>query len=380
MNQTIQNVDQPPTHFQPPQWLWIAAIWFGIGLFDATQTVFSMRAEGMHHAWNRLFITLLVEWLPWALATPFVLRLGRRFPPTQLRPLSTWLRHLAACIAIDLAFSACSAALEKLTNPYAEPNPGKFLHLLSSKFYGGLLASVLLYATILMVSYVLDSRERLARQQTEAARLNEQLMKAQLSALRRQIEPHFLFNTLNSIAGLVREKRNDAAVTMIVELSDFMRRVLEDSNRQQVPLGEELEFTRKYLEIQKARFVERLQCTMNVPSELLPAQVPMLILQPIVENAIKHGIAKRAQGGAVRILASRSNGMLTLSVYNDGPSLPARNEVPSGIGISNMRTRLQSLYGDNFKLNMQNQGPAGVEVSVSVPFKDAPLQDVPIEE
>src|ERR1700733_735300 len=376
-----QTMDQPLTHSQPPQWFWIAAIWSGVGLFDATQTVFAMRAEGMHHAWRWLFLTLLVEWLPWALATPFVLRLGRRFPPTQLRPLSTWLRHFSACIAIDLAFSAWSATLEKLTNPYAGPRPEKFLHLLSGKFYGSLLSSFILYTTVLLVSYLLDSRERLARQQTEAARLNEQLMEAQLSALRRQIEPHFLFNTLNSIAGLVREKRNDAAVTMIVELSDFMRRVLEDSNRQEVPLGEELEFTRKYLEIQKVRFVERLQCTMNVPSELLPAQVPMLILQPIVENAIKHGIAKRVQGGALRILASRSNGMLTLSVYNDGPSLPATSErIHSGIGISNMRTRLQSLYGNNFKLDMQNHGSTGVEVSVSVPFNDAHVQNIPIKE
>jgi two-component system LytT family sensor kinase len=365
-----QAIDQPRTHSQPPQWLWIAAIWSGVGLFDATQTVFSMRAEGMHHAWRWLFLTLLIEWLPWALATPFVLRLGRRFPPTQLRPLSTWLRHFAACIAIDLAFSAWSATLEKLTNPYAEPHPMKFLNLLSGKFYGGLLSSFILYTTVLLVSYLLNSRERLARQQTEAARLNEQLVTAQLSSLRRQIEPHFLFNTLNSIAGLVREKRNDAAVTMIVGLSDFMRRVLDDSNRQQVPLSEELEFTQKYLEIQKVRFVERLQCTMNVPGELLPAQVPMLILQPIVENAIKHGIAKRDQGGAIRILASRSNGMLTLSVYNDGPSLSANGQTHSGIGISNMRTRLHSLYGDNFVFNMQNQSPGGVEVSVSVPFKE----------
>jgi two-component system LytT family sensor kinase len=373
-----QTMDQSRTRSQPPQWFWIAAIWSGFGLFDATQNVFAMRAEGMHHAWRWLFLTLFIEWLPWALATPFVLRLGRRFPPTQLRPLSTWLRHFSACIAIDLAFSAWSATLEKLTNPYGGHRPGNFLHLVLGKFYGGLLSSFILYTTILLVSYLLDSRERLARQQTEAARLNEQLMKAQLSALRRQIEPHFLFNTLNSIAGLVREKRNEAAVTMIVELSDFMRRVLEDSNRQEVPLGEELEFTRKYLEIQKVRFVERLQCTMNVPSELLPAQVPMLILQPIVENAIKHGIAKRVQGGALRILASRSNGMLTLSVYNDGPSLPAIGEkIPSGIGISNMRTRLQSLYGNNFILDMRNQGSTGVEVSVSVPFNDAHVQTYP---
>lgn len=365
-------MDQPGTHSQPSQWLWIATVWSSVGLFDATQNVFVMRAEGMHHFWGRLFVTLLISWLPWALATPLVLRLGRRYPPTQLRPLSNWIRHIAACVFIDFVFSAWSAALEVWLNPWAKvPGPEPFLQLLSMRFYNGLLACSCLYTSILIVGYLLESREQLARQQTEAARLNEQLVKAQLSALRRQIEPHFLFNTLNSIACLVREKRNDAAVTMIVELSDFMRRVLEDSNRQQVPLEEELEFTRKYLDIQKVRFVERLQCSVNVPGELLLAQVPALILQPMVENAIKHGIAKRAQGGAIRILASRLNGMLTLSVYNDGPSLPANGEkIPSGIGISNMQTRLRSLYGDNFELNMQNQGSTGVEVSISVPFKE----------
>jgi two-component system, LytTR family, sensor kinase len=365
-------MDTPHTRAQPPQWLWIASVWSAVGLFDATQSVFVMRAEGMHHNWVRLFLVLFIVWLPWALATPIILRLGRRYPPVQLKPLSTWVRHLAACIAIGFTFSAWSAALEKLLNPWAKvPDSGSFSHILSGTFYNGLFATFILYATVLLVGYMLDSRERLALEQTETARLNEQLSKAQLSALRRQIEPHFLFNTLNSIAGLVREKRNDAAVTMIVELSDFMRRVLEDSNRQQVPLGEELEFTRKYLEIQKVRFVERLQCSVNVPSELLLAQVPALILQPMVENAIKHGISKRAQGGAVRILASRSNGMLTLSVYNDGPNLPANEEeTRSGIGISNIRTRLQSLYGNAFQLHMQNQGPGGVEVSVSVPFKE----------
>jgi two-component system, LytTR family, sensor kinase len=365
-------MDPIRTRSQSQQWFWVAAIWFAVGLFDATQNVFVMRAEGMHHNWARLYLALSVAWLPWALATPLVLRLAHRYPPVQLRPLSTWLRHLAACTTIGFVFSAWTAALEKLLNPWAKvTGPEPFLHIVSQTFYNGILLGWLLYSAILLVSYMLDSRERLALQRSEAARLNEQLMKAQLSALRRQIEPHFLFNTLNSIAGLVREKRNDAAVTMIVGLSDFMRRVLEDSTRQQVPLAEELDFTQKYLEIQKVRFVERLQCTVTVPSELLLAQVPTLILQPMVENAIKHGIAKRAQGGAVRILASRSNGMLTLSVYNDGPSLPANGEkTHSGIGLSNMRTRLQSLYGDAFKLNMQNQGSTGVEVSVSVPFKE----------
>ncbi|MEI9977759.1 MAG: histidine kinase [Edaphobacter sp.] len=364
-------MDTARTRDQSLHWLWIAAIWSGVGLFDATQTTFVMRSEGMHHAWARLFFTQYIEWLPWALATPFILRLGRRYPPVRLRPLTTWIRHIATCLAIGIAFAAWSTVLERTLNPFAEPSgPGTFHNIFRNIFYNGLLSTFVLYATVLLVSYLLDSRQRLALQQTETARLNEQLVTAQLSALRRQIEPHFLFNTLNSIAGLVREKRNDAAVTMIAELSDFMRRVLEDSNRQQVPLAEELEFTRKYLDIQKVRFVERLQCTMNVPGELLPAQVPMLILQPIVENAIKHGISKRDQGGAIRILASRSGGMLTLSVYNDGPGLPANGQTRSGIGISNMRTRLHSLYGDNFTFNMHDQSPGGVEVSVSVPFKE----------
>ncbi|HEV2697850.1 MAG TPA: sensor histidine kinase, partial [Terriglobales bacterium] len=126
-----------------------------------------------------------------------------------------------------------------------------------------------------------------------------------------------------------------------------------------------------YLEIQKVRFAERLAVTVQVPVELLHTQVPSLILQPMVENAIEHGIAKRAQGGEIRVSAARSNGMLKLTVYNDGPSLVADCEsVRSGIGISNTRTRLQSLYGESFELSLQNHGRHGVEAAVSVPFRE----------
>jgi hypothetical protein len=365
-------MDAPRTRSEPPRWFWIAAIWSGVGLFDATQNIFVMRAEGMHHAWASLFATLLLSWLPWALATPLVLRLGRQNPVAQWRRFSTWGTHLSACAGIGMASAAWSASLEALLNPWAKsPGPDSFPHLWLDKLYNGLLSYLILYGTIFMVGYMLDSRERLALQQTEAARLNAELSKAQLNALRRQIEPHFLFNTLNAIAGLVRERKNDVAVGMIAGLSDFLRRVVEDSNRQQVPLGEELEFAQKYLDIQKMRFAERLQVTIDVSTELFPAQVPSLILQPMVENAVKHGIAKRVQGGTIRIAALRSNGRLTLSVYNDGPSLPAEWEkTRSGVGISNVRTRLQSLYAGEFELSIKNQDPGGVEVSVSVPFKE----------
>jgi signal transduction histidine kinase len=361
------------THSRPQSapWFWIALIWGSVGLFDATQTVFAMRAEGMHHAWIALWVTLLLCYLPWALVTPTILRLGRRYPPVRFKPASTWMVHALACGAINFGIAGWNAWLEAMLNPWAKAAPDPFRLLWFYKFYNGMLSSVFLYGVVIVVSYVLDSRERLARQQTETARLNEQLSKAQLDALRRQIEPHFLFNTLNAIAGLVREKRNDDAVDMIAGLSDFLRRVIEESGKQQVPLGDEMEFLQKYLDIQKVRFAERLQVRVEVAKELFHAQVPSLILQPMVENAIQHGIAKRAQGGLIRIAAVRSNGMLTLSVYNDGPQLPADwDESRSGIGISNARTRLQSLYGEACSLSLQNREPGGVEVSVSVPCKE----------
>ena len=351
------------------RWKWIASIWLTLGLFDATQTVFVMRSEGMHHAWAKLFFTDVVTWIPWTLATPLVLRLGRRFPPVKFRPLSTWLIHVVAALAVGLAFSAWMTCLEVLLNPYAMPSRGKFGSIWFDRFNNGLLATFLLYGTILIVNSALESRERLAQQQTETARLNERLSKAQLRALRQQIEPHFLFNTLNAVSGLVREGRNDAAVSMIAGLSDFLRKVLEESSRQQVPLSEEMEFTQTYLDIQKVRFADRLQLSVDVPLDLYPAQVPSLILQPMVENAVKHGIAQRAQGGSIRIAASRNNGTLTLSVSNDGPSLPPDWEAGRlGIGIANVRSRLQSLYGEAFTLSLRNRDAGGVEARVSMPL------------
>jgi hypothetical protein len=374
----VQPIPQPtPRQSESPRWYWITSIWLGIGLFDATQNVFVMRAEGMHHNWVQLFVTLLLSWVPWALATPLVLRLGSQYPPMRWGRLSVWGTHIVACAVIGLVSAAWTASLEEVLNPWAKvPAREPFFHFWVQKFLNGLLSYVILYATLLLVSYMLDSRERLAIQQTETARLSEQLSQAQLSALRRQIEPHFLFNALNAIAGLVREKRNEAAVSMIAGLSDFLRRVLEDSNRQEAPLGEEMEFLQKYLDIQKVRFADRLQLSVDVPRELFSAQVPTLILQPMVENAVKHGIAKRAQGGAIRITASRSNGMLTLRVYNDGPRLPENWErSQAGIGISNLRTRLQGLYGDRFQWSIRNETPDGVEASVSVPFVSKPVKE-----
>jgi len=366
----VTSTDRSSPRWTLPRWTWIAAIWLGIGLFSATQNVMVMRAEGMHHSWLKLFLALLLGQLVWALATPVIWRLSQYYPPANPRP-SNWVVHIVACTAIGWASAAWEAGLDWRLNPWADSAPPPFMSLWISKFVNSLLTSAILYISILAISYVFESKARIARQQTETARLNEQLSKAQLQALRRQIEPHFLFNALNSIAGLVREEKNEEAVSMIAGLSKFLRRTLDDSNRHEVALSEEMDFVRRYLEIQQVRFSDRLQLTVDVSDEVLAARVPSLILQPMVENAFKHGISRRAQGGAVRISACRCNGRLRLSVYNDGPNLPENwNDTSNGIGISNVRTRLQGLYGTAFDLDIRNSEPDGVEASLSLPYKE----------
>jgi two-component system LytT family sensor kinase len=353
-------------------WAWIALLWTGLGIFDATQNVFSMLHADMHHAWVKLFLVLTFNWLPWALATPLVVSLGRRFP-ISWSSAGTWLVHVSVIVAIDVVSAAWGSVLELLMQPWLPDfQAHEFMVTWPMKISGGLLPAFILYAIIVAVTYALDAKARAAEQQTDAARLNEQLSNAKLNALQRQIEPHFLFNTLNAIAGLVREHKGDAAVSMIVALSDFLRRVASSSDEPQARLGQEVEFLEKYLQIQEARFAGRLKLELQIPEALRNALVPSLMLQPLVENAVKHGIAKRAQGGTVRVAASlEALRWLCLSVYNDGPLLDDDGGLRQGIGLSNLRTRLGLLHGKDFAVRLQNYGITGVEVTVTLPYREA---------
>jgi two-component system, LytTR family, sensor kinase len=354
------------------RWLWIAALWAGLGILDATQNVFAMRHGGMHHSWIKLYVVLTFDWLPWFLVTPLVIALSRRYPPAWRSP-RTWMPHLGLIAAIDVAASAWASALEVAMQPWLPDfHTSDFLVTWPLKIAGGLVPALILYSAILAVTYLLDSTARAAAQKTDTARLNEQLSYAQLNALQRQIEPHFIFNALNSISGLVREQKNDAAVSMIVALADFLRRVAGSSHDPQAQLAQEVEFLEKYLQIQEARFAGRLKLDIQIPDDLRKARVPSLILQPLVENAIKHGVARRAQGGEVRVAASRSDGLLYLSVYNDGPLLDRDGcAVKDGIGLANLRTRLKLLYGNDCDLRLENYGITGVQVSLALPYREA---------
>ena len=362
---------EPQTLLRSTRWRWIAVIWCAGALFDASQNVLIMHKEGRHHSWLPLFLTELAVWVPWALATPFISRLALRYPLARGATIKTAAVHLATFITLTAVTEAWSALLQVLFNPWANRRPPEFFDTWSTSLLYQALTFLIVYALIVTATLVLDSRDRMSRQIAETARLNEELSRSQLAALRRQMEPHFMFNTLNAIAGLVRDHRNDAAVGMIVGLSEFLRRASEDSNRSQVTLAEEVEYLQRYLDIQKVRFGERLQVSVDIPAELLRAQVPNLLLQPLVENAIKHGIARRVAGGTVRVTGACHNGNLCLSVYNDVPQLPADWQVRhTGVGIGNLRTRLRILHGNQSEFQLRRVDAGGVEAVVTFPLQE----------
>jgi LytS/YehU family sensor histidine kinase len=278
--------------------------------------------------------------------------------------------HLGLMALISILTAAWSTLLEVMFDPWAQAQPaGSYITVSLTRLSYGLLTSLIVYAFIQAIAFALDSAEHTARQRIEAARLSEQLAQAQLNGLRQQMDPHFMFNTLNAISGLVRDQKNDAAVRMIIGLSDLLRRSAQDTDRPQVTLGEELEYLQSFLDIQLTRFAGRLQVALDVPPELYPVRVPNLILQPLVENAIKHGIAKRIQGGRIEVTGRQSEGLLHLRVYNDGPRPTGDWETAStGIGLANLRARLRILYGSQFELNLTSPESGGVAVAVSLPL------------
>lgn len=359
-------------HTRSTRWTWIAAIWCAGALFDASQTTLIMHAMGGRRSWLSPFVIVFVSWLPWVLATPCIVELARRRPIVHGALLKAATAHLAAFAVVSVVAEAWSAMLRVIFNPWRHNPPPIFASTWYTSLTDQILTFVIVYALILTVTYVVDSREKMERQMTETARLNEELSRAQLAALRSQMDPHFMFNTLNSVVGLVRDQRNDAAVGMIVGLSEFMRRASEDSHRAQVTLTEEVEYLQRYIDIQKVRFGDRLRVSLDIPAELGSARVPNLLLQPLVENAIKHGISKRVAGGEIRVAGARHDDTLRLTVYNDGPWVREDQDATSaGVGLGNLRTRLQILHGDRSELLLRPLDTGGVEVVVILPFLEA---------
>jgi LytS/YehU family sensor histidine kinase len=191
---------------------------------------------------------------------------------------------------------------------------------------------------------------------------------ARLEALRYQLNPHFLFNSLNAVSTLVTERRNEDATTMIARLADLLRATLDRPTGEMVTLGEEVDVVRRYLAIEQIRFGDRLRVDFEVDGDALPGRVPPLLLQPLVENAVRHAISLRAEGGRLSIRANRRNGRLRMIVEDDGPGM--KSEFTPGVGLANTRDRLRLTYGDDHALALEPALPSGLRVAIDVPYHE----------
>jgi two-component system LytT family sensor kinase len=360
-----------PGKARPLPWLAFAALWLGIGLIEACQTVFPMRAQGMHHAWMALFLMLVASWLPWTLVTPLVIELTRRFPVLRGTSIRGLLIHVGTLGILSVVSAGWYALFEFELNPWAVAQPsGSYVSLLLGKLSYDFLRSFVAYTLLVVIAEFLFSRERLASSQTEAAELRAELSEAKLASLRQQMDPHFIFNALNSVCGLVRDGQNEPAVEMLVAVSAYLRNAAEHPLRPLASLAEEVDLLRQYLDIQKCRFGERLRILIEVPAEFLPVTVPTLLLQPLAENAIKHGISARADGGSIRVTGQRVDGKLQLVVRNSAPQAVLTDSPPGlGIGLSNLQARLNLLYRAEQCLQMERVNGGDFEVRITLPLR-----------
>ncbi|HTF38826.1 MAG TPA: histidine kinase, partial [Blastocatellia bacterium] len=321
--------------------------------------------------WERIFTVELLYAYIWAALTPLILWLARRYPIERWN----WVRGLLVHLAASLFVGFGTRVLHDLLLYSLVGDSGWKLSvsklLLNVYFmtdYG-----VMLYWLILLISYSFNYQRRYREGEVRATRLEAQLAQAQLQALKMQLHPHFLFNTLHSISALVH-KNADAADKMIARLGDFLRLTLENSGAQEVSLGQELEFLKCYLEIERIRFEDRLTVQMNIEPQTLDARLPNLILQPIVENAIRHGISPRTTAGRIEIEARRLNGTLQVQVTDNGPGLSSDSSsgsiVKAGVGLANTQARLKQLYGDEHRLDLANAASGGLTVILEIPFRE----------
>ena len=346
-----------------------------LGLLYAGPIYFGMRSEGMEHAAWRVFSWGTLTWLAWAPLTPVIVWFARRYSLLDGALKRNLLVHLPVFLAMSVLHTAAATAIALSIDPFDSlgESPKAFWPRFLSRVPGSFASNLLIYGGVIGICYAFDYYRKYREREILATRLEAQLAQAQVDALRMQLHPHFLFNTLNSIAGLVRDNKNQAAVSMLVGLSDLLRHTLEHSSRQEVELREELNFIKLYLSIQKVRFSDRLRTEFDIDPATATALVPNLILQPLTENALRHGIAHSAEPGVIGISSTVHNGHLRLMVYDNGAGLRDGWQLKgsAGIGLANTAARLQQLYDDNHQFDIRNRDSGGVEVMIFMPFKNS---------
>jgi two-component system, LytTR family, sensor kinase len=355
------------------RWILILCAWTVVALLFAVRRIVVVKAQGSHASWVIVGALELVYWYVWAACTPLVIGLAKRFPLTGpkvvphitihtivsllMAPLAAVTEYFLSRGLLRAVFPATDPGVLRLLAPFA-------LGVLSMSFTG-----ILTYWLIVGLYQSIHFYQTALERQTIAAQLEAQLSHAELENLKSQLHPHFLFNSLHTI-GVLMQENVDAASHLLVCLGDLLRMALE-RRENEITLRSELEFVGKYLEIEQTRFHDRLKVHMDVPPDLLRVYVPSLALQPLVENAIKHGISVDSAAGRLEIGARLHNGRVSLSVRDDGPGPAAGSRLRFGVGLSNVQSRLKQLYGDESSLELSNADGRGCKAVIIIPLRSS---------
>ena len=351
------------------RWLRIAATaagWAFLGLVLSLEVYFNMRAEMSWADFAEVAIPQFGRAAMWACLAPFILMLRARMPLSSGHWVGGVLFHILFSFLVMATFYLGRIEAYSI---FFDPITGGFWHAASRSFYGHNMVDMAYYWAVIAFGYGGDLQRRFKNEEIRAAQLEGKLIEAELKALREQLKPHFLFNTLNTISVLVRDGKNEMAVTLLARLGSLLRMSLDGTHKNETTLRVEMDFLERYIEIQKARFPDRLTVAISIDEEALGVPVPWLILQPIVENAILHGVAPKSGPGRVDILGRVENGSLHLEVLDDGPGLPENRRVVEGTGLANTRERIAKLYGGAGRMTLSGRPTGGISVEIILPCR-----------
>jgi signal transduction histidine kinase len=361
----------------------VSAAWIVPAVFAVINRLAQAHLQDWGPATLRDLLFEFGDWLLYAFLTPGVFAISKRWPLTRPHLVRRVILHLLFSLLFCVAWATCGQVLRmflirifapEILQQATQHGLGQFWRQLGVEWLSWIFTTlpfgVAVYLCVVGIEhatrYFIEAREH----EVQVARLSEQLSSARFAALQAQLNPHFLFNTLNTIAVLVRDDDRQGAVRIVEHLSELLRRTLTRHRANEVTLGEELELVRQYVAIEQARFSDRLRPEFNIPDSLLSAALPSFALQHLVENAIRHGIARHPDAGLLLVTAERAGDVLQITVVDDGAGIDPQAAIPPGHGIENTRERLRALYGANASLELARRPEGGTIATLRVPYRE----------
>jgi sensor histidine kinase YesM len=359
------------SNIQWTKWRVVLIIWALLSLMSVSQGYLDSLRFPVTPSLLISFFWAQCVWFYWLLVTPLIFWLGQRFPFRQPHRLKAIVIHIFLSLLFSIVHLFIIAWINSLKLVPSFAANLSFWQAFRAWLQSSINIEIIFYWAILVAGIAYVSNQESRARELRTAQLEAQLGQARLQALKMQIQPHFLFNALNTIAMLIRTDENKQAVNMVAGLGDLLRESLAQHHTPEVSLAAEIAFTRQYLKIEQFRFSDQLHIEFDITEDASQATVPNMILQPLIENAVRHGITKRSSAGQLRIAARRESNWLVVEVQDDGPGLPLNwnEEDNHGIGLANTRNRLRQLYGENHLFTIQNNnGTNGVCVEVRIPY------------